>query len=641
MKHTIHSRHLLFLLISILSLLPTTVKAEVDNGYRIDSYNYSAIVHADKTWDVTETITVTFLEDRHGIYRFIPRRYVISQLTNGSVANYTYYTSIRNIKVPGYNFEIEAKDDSQDNVLIRIGNEKKTLTGQHTYKISYTLEYPEDRHATDALYCTVLGPDWNTSIDYFAFNIRFDKALPSTVAPLLQVLSGEWGCEGNDLGVKINVANKEISGNVSHISPNKGITLHAEMPKGYWEGGASVSSFSFFLCLSIMAACFVLLMFYIIFHRRKRPMMVLEYSAPDGISSAEVGVIIDNSADLSDLNSLIVWFASKGYLKIRDIEQDNDSDIELIKLRELPDNAPEYQKLYWQVFFEKQDKVLLSELGNRHNFISQAVLELSRHFHGKTSLTHTHWLSVFIFLIYLCLGAFTFSMSSKVQKFDDDVSIFGFALWALPVFFAFLIRIHMSNRDMITKFRSRFTQYLIILLLGVASVGIFYLFFWKQNDSFLTFPIAASIIMSGWIIAMFSGRMVRDSEYRKEKMSLLLGFKEFIEKSEMPMLKQQVDENPSYFFDVLPYAMVFGLTKKWQKKFKDIDIQAPDWYETTNTTRNINGLMAANNISHAMSHNISHAISIASHDPNVHSGSNGSSGGFAGGGGGGGGGGSW
>ena len=633
-------KHLVLLILSLLILLPSRSFAKTDDGYRIDSYKYSAIVHPDKVWEITETITVTFLENRHGIYRFIPRRYTISQPANGSFVPYRYRTSIDSIKVDGYHFSTEDADDQQGNIIIKIGDEDKTLTGQHTYKISYCIHYPEDRHSTDALYSTILGPDWDTTIDYFSFNIHFEKPLPNDIPSLLHVYSGEWGGTGNDLGVKFYASSRDISGNVSNIAPHHGITLYAEMPKGYWEGGISVSSIYFTICLSLLSVCFIMLMGYLIFHRRKRPMMVLEYSAPDNISSAEVGVIIDNSADLSDLNSLIVWFASKGYLKIRETEDKKDSDIELTKLRDLPGDAPKYQQYFWKVFFEKGDKVLLSELGNHHELISKALQSLSKHFHGKTALTHTHWPSVILFIVYLVLGVMTFMTSSKVMMFDGVISMFGTFLWAAPVFIASIMRIRMSNYDMISKLSARIIQYIIIILLGGASVAIYWLFFWEPNDTFLTMPIATSIILSGWLIALFSGRMMRDSAYRQEKMSLLLGFKDFIEKSELPMLKQQVDENPSYFFDVLPYAMVFGLTKKWQKKFKDIDMQAPDWYETSSGTHHLTGLMAANNISHAMSHSINDAISIASHDPNAGA-SSGGGGGFSGGGGGGGGGGSW
>ena len=39
-------------------------------------------------------------------------------------------------------------------------------------------------------------------------------------------------------------------------------------------------------------------------------------------------------------------------------------------------------------------------------------------------------------------------------------------------------------------------------------------------------------------------------------------------------------ENPSYCYDVIPYAMVFGLSEMWTKKFSTIPLAQPDWYDS-------------------------------------------------------------
>lgn len=56
--------------------------------------------------------------------------------------------------------------------------------------------------------------------------------------------------------------------------------------------------------------------------RRRAPVVTPECTPPDGVSSAEVGYIIDNSADDRDILSLILWFASKGYLAVEGWEED-------------------------------------------------------------------------------------------------------------------------------------------------------------------------------------------------------------------------------------------------------------------------------------------------------------------------------
>ena len=56
------------------------------------------------------------------------------------------------------------------------------------------------------------------------------------------------------------------------------------------------------------------------------------------------------------------------------------------------------------------------------------------------------------------------------------------------------------------------------------------------------------------------------------------GFKSFLENAEKPRLEQLVMENPEYFYDILPYTYVLGVSSLWMKKFEDIALEAPSWY---------------------------------------------------------------
>ena len=95
-------------------------------------------------------------------------------------------------------------------------------------------------------------------------------------------------------------------------------------------------------------------------------------------------------------------------------------------------------------------------------------------------------------------------------------------------------------------------------------------------------------------------------------------------------------QNPQYFYDILPYAYVLGISDKWIKKFETINLQAPNWYDS-NTS--FNAITFGSFISNTM--NSAHS-SMASSPSSSSSSSGGSSGGgSSGGGSGGGGGGSW
>jgi uncharacterized membrane protein YgcG len=43
-----------------------------------------------------------------------------------------------------------------------------------------------------------------------------------------------------------------------------------------------------------------------------------------------------------------------------------------------------------------------------------------------------------------------------------------------------------------------------------------------------------------------------------------------------------VEQDPAYFYKLLPYAYVFNVTDIWSKKFESIAIEGPSWYHGGN-----------------------------------------------------------
>ena len=621
--------------------MPMTLLAgTVDNGYKIDNWKYEAHVTKDNVWNIKETMTVTYLSERHGIFRYIPRNFYISHVTNGGTAEYKYHAVISDVNVKSYKFIKEEDNEDQSNLIIKIGDKDKLVTGTHTYEISYTITVPDDRfEASDYIYTCLLGDGVNTTIGKFEFALHFDKPLPAETEHTLRMFSGKWTSTGNDLHIEFKSTKNSISGSAVDIEPFNAITIRAELKNGYWEEPYTVGCSTFYIFFIISVVLFLVIMYYFVRNRRRKPLTVIEYSAPDDISSAEVGVIIDDSVDLSDLTSLIVWFASKGYLKIREIEgikhifSKDEIDIELTKLKPLPKDAPDYQKKFWNVFFKDTDTVLLSKLGKRNAAITEALNALQKHFTGERSLQKTNYVCLLLIFAFFVTGSIAINGASSVSVFDDTLAPCTLIIWTIPAFITAITRMYLSRYDMIRSLSSRLRQYGIIIALGLMSVGLFAQGIYEENNSYISREVLTGIIVAGWIIALLAGRVMKDSQYRLEKMSLLLGFREFIEKSELPMLKAQVDETPSYFYDVLPYAMVFGLTNKWVKAFKGIDIHTPSWYEGTGNA--MTSYMIADHLSNAVSQHINSTIQASSHAPSS------SSGGHAGGGCGGGGCGSW
>lgn len=643
-------------LLLVLCLIATHLTAhaeEADNSLYVENWEYKAQVHANNSWDIVETLRVNFVTPHHGIYRNIPRRFVNYHTNDGKRLKYTYHIDIDNVKVGGGEFTTDDNADSQDNLIIRIGSEDKTVTGEHTYVIRYTLNYYDDRWPKgDELLHTVLGTGWTTKIDTFAFNVTFDNSLPADFAKNMRVYSGPWDKRENALGVKAHVEGNSIVGSITDVPAYQAITLWAPLPEGYWQGTyngrkgpLTRSSTASTGCGIAAAVIFCILICYFMHHRRRRPTVVIEYNAPDGISSAEVGTIIDDKADISDLTSLIVWWASKGHLIISETHTGHGkAEITLTKVCDLPDDAPDYQHYFWNAFFDGRDSVDLKNLGDQHTSIRCANLALYRHFSGSRRLVKFNFLPIALLMAFIGAGFVAIGLGSSVEAFDYDLTHYG-CIWAATVAIGACCRLALSGKDMM---RSRTEMYMMMMLFAGACVAeLWYLKnseVYNAPDSLQPLAFYAAITVAGWVLAYFANNIKQDTPYRLKQMSLLLGFREFIEKAELPMLKALVDEDPKYFYNVLPYAMVFGLSDKWREQFKDIELTPPDWYQTdtlgTGLTTPIMTHSLVNSLTRNFDREISNAVAKSSVDPAAHS-SSGGGGGFSGGGGGGGGGGGW
>ena len=133
------------------------------------------------------------------------------------------------------------------------------------------------------------------------------------------------------------------------------------------------------------------------------------------------------------------------------------------------------------------------------------------------------------------------------------------------------------------------------------------------------------------------------TKYGNEIFGKIKGFKRFLKTAEKDRLEAMVNDNPTYFYDILPYTYVLGISNKWIKKFETITMQAPSWYDgydsfdVSSFGSFINSTMssAQSAVSPSSSSDFSDSSSGGS------SGGGGSGGGSSGGGSGGGGGSSW
>ena len=150
--------------------------------------------------------------------------------------------------------------------------------------------------------------------------------------------------------------------------------------------------------------------------------------------------------------------------------------------------------------------------------------------------------------------------------------------------------------------------------------------------------VVVSGVVTVVILLILNSIMTARTTYGCEILGKIRGFKRFLENARKDELEQLVMQTPSYFYDILPYTYVLGISKKWISKFEEINIEPPTWYGSTST---FNVITFGNSINRALSDTNSVMSSSPSSSGSSSSGGGFSGGGHSGGGAGGGGGRSW
>lgn len=672
---------------------------DYDDNYRYLNYSVNVVVNEDNSYSIVENIKAEFAplqsnilgnNKRHGIYRYIPMYNTIYRHDGEKEIIDNYYNKITNVSVnysvnDGNNQSNYSKSTEDGFLLLVIGDSNQVVNGKIVdYTINYTFHGGYDRDTTkDFLYLNILGEGRTTYIDSFDFSI----SMPSSfLAEQTQFYVGEFGDAGGSekLAVTINQETNTISGiyTAGTIGKDEAITVYIELPENYFN----VNLFTpvgdiIIIVISLLVLAIVLLI--TLKHIAKKQIVnkPVEFFPPDGYNPPEAGYLLNGHINNKKISSLIIYWASKGYLKI---DASNINNIKLTKLvSELPEGRT-YEKTLFDSLFKKPKPTTASKVTKQfvgldnnqptktqQDTVQSQQQDIKQHptisinnvgsefamsiisakniiksncggspvsAGSKAVSTLIKVLAIFPFLLFGALYYYRMNLMPSIIIF---VAIFTGIKLISSIALSFDYYLNANQSGNTTKKRM---MYLIaIILLSIVYMVIFNLVF--EYHIFDTFGLRFLVVMVYLIANICSVAFIRLRDDVVQDYGRLEGFRNFIETAEKDRIKVLVDENPSYFYDILPYAYVFNITNKFSKKFEGLTIAPSSYIVTANIYDILIFNMMFNNISLAVNKSIATNIqkSIGGNRSGGFGGLGGGlgGGGFSGGGFGGGGSGSW
>ena len=417
-------------------------------GFIVKNYEVDVYISADGYFDVVENYDLSFNISKHGIYRDIRTRYDLIAFDNSEEKR---EIKISNIEVPNHKFETTNGFMRKVGgaLQIKIGDPDRTIIGPQHYEIKYRVKRAF-LHEPDAdrFYWNLKPTDWFALFQDMTFRIHLpdNKAIDSQD---YQVYSGTIGSTETTKDFDIQQADGVLTGTaVPGFSSNFGeaVTILIDLPPGTVKAYQPVwpfwTKYGWTLIIGILITLFYGL--WKKYGKDERVPTTISYHPPEGMDSAMAGFLIDDKENTADLISLIPYWGARGYLRIEEIKGKHlfsKDDTKLIKIKKIPDGAPNYQRTIFNgLFSEYEDSVLMRSLHNTFytdmNLAKSQLKKAAQKYYepkAKAVMKKTYGILVVLLLLLTPLSLF----------------LWGF-IGAIAVFLTFVFLLIM-NRFMIKK----------------------------------------------------------------------------------------------------------------------------------------------------------------------------------------------
>ncbi len=437
-----------------------------------------------------------------------------------------YRTIPVRVRVGGENYRIDLsridvegrkhKTSREGNLLrIRIGDPDRYVEGQQTYVIHYRVRDAWlFQEEHTEFYWNLVGTEWEVPIEAISYQIELPDA-PSLLEGDYRVFTGSFGTEEQDATITFD--GSRLRGRSSRaFAPGEGLTVAIRLPADYIE---RPSAFEVFMkkygLLGLPLAWLAALGFLFWEHGRDESFVeMVEYYPPEGFNPAEAGGFIDDKSDNRDLTALIPYWAGDGLLEIR----------------------------------EHEEKKLLIFSDTDYEFVKLKDLPAGRPDYESTIFN----------------GLFSDGDSVRLSDLKNK----------------FYTYMNSARRQLTRAVRemelhtpySRQLHRWLPLAGFVAFVSAFFLLFQEQ------FLPGGAMVLAAMITFAMRRPMLRKNKEGMDIYKKLHGFRMFVNRADRDRIERLLAEDPAYFEKTLPYAIAFGVAKKWASKFDGLFTEPPRWY---------------------------------------------------------------
>jgi len=491
--------------------------AATDTGWTIDAFGADIAIRPDGSIAVVEAIDVDFDGlAKHGIFRFIPTRYRYDETHDR-----LYHLSVQGVTDAAgrpITYQVSSGETMSE---LRIGDPNRTVNGKQTYRIRYTVAGALNAFADHGeLYWNVNGDQWGVPAKLVAASVT----APSGAIQRVTCFQGPRGstapCRATNTADRAEfaatgslVATEELT-IVTALKP--GVVAVAapvlvERPRGFVDYFSTSPLALVSAAIVLVGGLFAVWWIWWTHGRdrgRARGAIVAEYEPPAKLRPAQLGVLVDESADPRDLVATIVDLAVRGYLTITEHAKHGlfgHTDWTLERKKPGDDLLP-YERTLFAGLFAGGDSVLVSSLK----------------------------------------GTFAPTLKEAESQLYADATTRGWFV-ADPS----RVRIAYAGLGCVVALAGIGLVFLLGQLLGWGFVGV-------------------ALVPAGVALLVLNRAMPARTAAGAELFAQTLGFKRYMDTAETDRAK--FAEREGLFTAYLPYAVMFASVDRWMRAFAGLDV---------------------------------------------------------------------
>ncbi len=598
-----------FAVLVICVILPNDdmyAKVEEDFGMKFVSMEVDAKWRKDRSCRIEQNIVAEFYMPSHGIYVDIP-------VNSGEKVRDLKVTATdgRGMSKP-YSFKHE---EMFKIVRIVVGDPDVTMgRGERLIcRVEYDYIVPVHPDGKNILDINAIGYGWTSKIENASVSVTY-PSVPDNGENF-----GVWIDGEKTDGITVSADGKTYSVKNVALDAFQGIRFKYEMPGGVLTDRSDHEWVQTVFAGIVIAVALTVLMIFV--GKEKTVTPIVSFYPPyitgkDGrkrrMLPIQMGKIIDGACSDNDVTSLIFYWASEGYLSI----EEKDDEIYFTKLKEI-DSVTEYERVMFDALFKKakpkksakkkketkvKDIDVFDEFpddgksfvaadevnGDDSGLLTVALSSLKGEFAGavlsaKNGVNIEYrgklfkgWYTLLAVMATVLCAVYGIcnAVLITLRIGSGFINTMGFIV-SFPILLSTAMGYILSRHYMkfsVVKRRVMLGVYVIATILLSFAVILFLptdAMSWAEK-----FVFAACLGLSTAVSPFLTKR----TEFYDEQLNEIIGFRDFLRDAEKDRLETLLNDDPQYYYNILPYANVLGVSKIWSDKFNDLSFAPPSYY---------------------------------------------------------------